>query len=349
MEYYAGIDVSLELSSVCVVDAKGKIVKEAKVESDPDALVAFLRGLAMPMERIGLEAGPLSQWLHAGLTKAGFEASLLETRHVKAALSAMTVKTDRKDARGIAQLLRMGWFRPVHCKSVGSQEVRALLVARKLLLSKLLDVEFSIRGILRGFGLKMGLVTSKSFELRVRELCVGQAMLEKICAAMLAARSSLKTEYNKLHKEILTIVRKDDVCRHLMTTPGVGPLVAITFKTGVDDPTRIGKSKGVGSLFGLTPKKYQSGETDVTGGISRVGDAMVRTALYEAANILLSRVTRFSALKRWGLDIAKRRGLKRAKVALARKIGVILHRMWIDGTSFRWTKEASKTQQLVQA
>jgi transposase len=180
-------------------------------------------------------------------------------------------------------------------------------------------------------------------------LCVGQAMLEKICAAMLAARSSLKTEYNKLHKEILTIVRKDDVCRHLMTTPGVGPLVAITFKTGVDDPTRIGKSKGVGSLFGLTPKKYQSGETDVTGGISRVGDAMVRTALYEAANILLSRVTRFSALKRWGLDIAKRRGLKRAKVALARKIGVILHRMWIDGTSFRWTKEASKTQQLVQA
>jgi transposase len=248
MEYYAGIDVSLEMSSVCIVDAKGKIVKEAKVESDPDALVAaFLRGLAMPIDRIGLEAGPLSQWLHAGLTKAGWETVLLETRHVKAALSAMTVKTDRKDARGIAHLLRMGWFRPVHCKSIGSQEVRALLVARKLLLSKLLDVEFSIRGILRGFGLKMGLVTRKSFEPRIRELSAGQAMLEQVCAAMLAARSALQAEYGKLQKEMLAIVRRDDVCRRLMTAPGVGPLVAITFKTGVDDPTRISKPRAVGS------------------------------------------------------------------------------------------------------
>ena len=346
MEYYAGIDVSLELSSVCVVDAKGKIVKEAKVGSDPGALVAFLRGLSLAIERIGLEAGPLSQWLHAGLTQAGFETVLLETRHVKAALSAMTVKTDRKDARGIAQLIRMGWFRPVHCKSVGSQEVRALLVARKLLLGKLLDVEFSIRGLLRGFGLKMGKVTRKSFEARVRKLCAGQSVLEQICAAMLAARSALQAEYTRLHKAMLAIVRKDAICRRLMTTPGVGPLVAITFKTGVDDPSRIGKSKAVGALFGLTPKKYQSGETDVTGGITRVGDEMVRTALYEAANVLLSRVTRFSALKRWGMVVAKRRGMKRAKVAVARKIGVILHRMWVDATSFRWAKEAPKVSLL---
>jgi len=349
MEYFIGIDVSLKLSSICVVDAKGKIVKEAKVESDPVALVSFIRELGLPIERIGLEAGPLSQWLHAGLSEAGFETVLLETRHVKAALSAMTVKTDRKDARGIAQLLRMGWFRPVHCKSLRSQEIRALLVARKLLLGKLLDVEFSIRGILRGFGLKMGRVTRKSFEPRVQELCAGQTMLERICTAMLAARSSLRAEFNKLHKEMLKIVRKDDVCRHLMTTPGVGPLVAITFKTGVDDPTRIGKSKAVGALFGLTPKKYQSGETDVTGGISRVGDAMVRSALYEAANTLLSRIKPFSALKRWGVDLAKRRGAKLAKVGLARKIGVILHRMWVDGSDFHWTKEeASKALQLAR-
>ena len=260
MQHYAGIDVSLELLSVCIVDAKGKIVKEAKVGSDPDTLVAFLRGLDLAIERIGLEAGPLSQWLHAGLTSAGFEAVLLETRHVKAALSAMTVKTDRKDARGIAQLIRMGWFRAVHCKSAGSQEVRALLVARKLLLSKLLDVEFSIRGILRGFGLKMGMVTRKRFEVRVRELYAGHAMLEQICSAMLTARSALQTEYAKLHKALLVIVREDEVCRRLMTTPGVGPLVAITFKTGVDDPSRIHKSKAVGALFGLTPKKYQSGK-----------------------------------------------------------------------------------------
>jgi transposase len=320
VDHYAGIDVSLELSSICIVDAKGKIVRETKVASDPDALVAFFKGLGFPVARIGLEAGTLSQWIYAGLAQAGFETVLLETRHVKAVLSAMTVKTDRKDARGIAQLIRMGWFRPVHCKSIGSQEVRALLVARKQLLCKQLDVEFSIRGILRGFGLKMGAVTRNGFETRVRELCVGQAMVEQIAEAMLAARATLQKEYSKLHKAMLAIVRADAVCRRLMTAPGIGPLVAITYKTALDDPARIQKSKAAGALFGLTPKKYQSGETDVTGGISRAGDEMVRTALYEAANIVLSRVTRFSALKRWAMDVAKRRGLKRAKVALARSV-----------------------------
>src|SRR5271166_7056761 len=211
MEYYAGIDVSLELSSVCIVDAKGKIVKEAKVESEPAALVDFLRGLDMSIDGIGLEAGPLSQWLNAGLTSSGFDTVLLETRHVKAALSAMTVKTDRKDARGIAQLLRMGWFKPVHCKSPGSQEVRALLVGRKQLLGKLVDVEACTRGILRGFGLKIGIVTRKGFEVRVRELCAGQAMLEQIADAMLSARASLQKEYSRLHKVMLTIVRADKV------------------------------------------------------------------------------------------------------------------------------------------
>ena len=180
MEHYAGIDVSLEWSSICVVDALGKIVKEAKISSEPATLVAFFEALGFAVKRIGLEAGPLSQWLHAGLERAGFEAVLLETRHVKAALSAMTVKTDRKDARGLAQLIRMGWFRPVHAKSIRSQEVRALLVARKQLLGRLIDVELSMRGILRGFGLKVGPVTRKGFEARIRELVTGQATLERI-------------------------------------------------------------------------------------------------------------------------------------------------------------------------
>jgi transposase len=338
VEHYAGIDVSLELSSVCVVDAQGKIVKEAKVASEPEALVVFFGALGFAVERIGLEAGPLSQWLHAGLKRAGLEAVLLETRHVKAALSAMMVKTDRKDARGLAQLIRMGWFRPVHAKSMGSQEVRALLVARKQLLGRLIDVELSIRGILRGFGLKVGPVTRKGFEARIRELVTGQATLERIAGAMLLARATLKVEYEKLHKIVLAIVREDAICRRLMTVPSVGPLVAITYKSAMDDPNRIAKSKAAGALFGLTPKKYQSGEKDVTGGITRAGDEMVRTALYEAANVLLSRITRFSKLKRWGMDVAKRRGSKRAKVALARKIAVILHRMWMDGTTYRWTE-----------
>src|SRR5215216_6121425 len=179
MEHYAGIDVSLERSSVCVVDSSGRIIREIKVASEPEALVGFFAGLGVAVTRIGLEAGPLSQWLHAGLTGAGFEAVLLETRHVKAALSAMVVKTDRKDARGIARLLRMGWYRPVHRKSPPAQEVRALLVGRKLLQGKLLDVELSIRGILRGFGLKVGEVSKGRFAARVRELTAGQPMLER--------------------------------------------------------------------------------------------------------------------------------------------------------------------------
>jgi transposase len=155
---------------------------------------------------------------------------------------------------------------------------------------------------------------------------------------MLAARATLKVEYEKLHKAVLAIVREDAVCRRLMTVPSVGPPVALTYKSAIDDPNRIAKSKAAGALFGLTPKKYQSGEKDVTGGITRTGDEMVRTALYEAANVLLGRITRFSKLKRWGMDVAKRRGSKRAKVVLARKIAVILHRMWVDGTTYRWTE-----------
>ena len=341
MDHFAGLDVSLEQTSVCVVDATGKIVREAKVASEPEALVRFFDQLGFPVVRIGLEAGPLSQWLHAGLTEAGLATVLLETRHVKAALSAMVVKTDRKDARGIAQLLRMGWYRPVHRKSADAQEVRALLVGRKLLQSKLRDVEFSIRGLLRGFGLKVGEVSKGRFAARVQELIAGQAMLEEVVGAMLTARAGLHSAFMRLHRKMLAIVRDDEVCRRLMTVPGVGPLVAVTFTATVDDPGRFSSSKAVGAHFGLTPKKYQSGETDVTGGVSKVGDALVRTALYEAANVLLSRTTRFSTLKRWALEVAKRRGLKRAKVALARKLAVVLLRIWATGGTFRFGKAAA--------
>jgi transposase len=341
VEHYAGIDVSLERSSVCVVDATGRIIREAKVASEPEALVDFFRRLGLPLTRVGLEAGPLSQWLRAGLAEAGLEAVLLETRHVKAALSAMVVETDRKDARGIAQLLRMGWYRPVHRKSPPAQEVRALLVGRKLLQAKLRDVELSIRGILRGFGLKVGEVSEGRFAARIKELIAGHEMLEAVVGAMLQARDSLQAEFMRLHRRMLAIVRGDAVCRRLMTAPGVGALVAVTFETAVDDPGRFRTAKAVGAHFGLTPKRYQSGETDVTGGISKAGDAMVRTALYEAANVMLTRSGRFSALKRWGLEVAKRRGARRAKVALARKLATVLHRLWVDGSEFRFGREAA--------
>lgn len=341
MEHYAGLDVSLEQTSVCVVDAQGQVLREVKVVSEPDALIRFLACQKLKIARVGLEAGPLSQWLHAGLATAGYEAVLLETRHVKAALSAMTVKTDRRDARGIAQLLRLGWYRPVHAKSASAQEVRSLLTARKLIQGKLLDIESGIRGVLRGFGLKVGAISRGRFEARIRDLVEGQAMLETVIGSMLTARAALQAEFARLHRALLALVRNDPVCRQLMSVPGVGAVVAITFRSGVDDPSRFRRSRDVGPHFGLTPRKYQSGELDVTGSISKVGDRMVRTALYEAASVMLTRTVRMSPLKSWAMGVAKRRGAKKARVALARKLGVVLHRMWVDGTSFRWASETA--------
>src|SRR4051794_16208185 len=210
MEHYAGIDVSVEWSSVCVVDGGGKIVREGKVASEPDALIVWFNSLGFGLARIGLEAGPLSQWLYAALREAGLAVELLETRHVRDAFKAMPVKTDRKDARGIAQLMRLGWFRPVHCKSIAAQEVRALLTARKLLQSKHLDVEMSLRGVLRGFGLKVGRTTPRSFAARIRELVEGHATLTVIAEALLAARETLGAQLRSLEKRLRDQAREDE-------------------------------------------------------------------------------------------------------------------------------------------
>ena len=327
--------MSLEQSSVCVVDADGQIVREAKVASEPEALISWFGSLGLQLTRIGLEAGPLSQWLYAAMRAAGLAVELLETRHVRTALQTMPVKTDRNDARGIAQLMRLGWFRPVHCKSAGAQEVRALLTARKLVQSKLFDVEMSLRGILRGFGLKVGPTTPKRFSGRIRDLVAGDARLEVIATALLAVHAVLLRELSGLEKRVRSMARADGRVRLLMSTPGVGAIVALTYASAIDDPSRFKSSKMVGAHFGLTPKKYQSGETDVTGRISKIGDSGVRAALYEAAHVILTRPIKAAGpLKSWGMKLAKRAGMKKAKVALARKLAVILHRMLVDGTVF---------------
>jgi len=341
MEHYAGIDVSLELSSVCVVDAAGRIIRETKVASEPEALLGWFRGLGVAMTRIGLEAGPLSQWLYAGMREAGLLVELLETRHVRDAFKAMPVKTDRNDGRGIAQLMRLGWFRPVHCKSLPAQETRAVLTARKLLQSKHHDVEMSLRGVLRGFGLKVGRTTPQTFPSRARELVAGHPTLTVVTEALLAARDTLQEQLHNLERRLRTLAKEDSRTRLLMTTPGVGAIVALTFVAAIDDPARFRSSKSVGAHFGLTPRKYQSGETDVTGRISKIGDGGVRTMLYEAANIILTHPVRGSVLKSWAARLAARSGMRKAKVALARKLAVVLHRMLVDGTPFAANRAAA--------
>jgi transposase len=274
--------------------------------------------------------------------KAGLAVELLETRHVSDAFKAMPVKSDRNDARNIAQLMRLGWFRPVHCKSMSAQETRAMLTARKLIQTKLQDIENSLRGILRGFGLKVGKTTKRSFATRISELVAGHPALETIAAAMLAVHMILLREFNSFEKRVRAISLLDAKARLLMSTPAVGPIISLTYACAIDDPARFASSKRAGPLFGLTPKKHQSGETDYSGRISKNGDASVREALYEAAHIILTKPIKGCAqLKSWPMRIAKRAGINKAKVALARKLAVIMLRMLKDNVPFNSTAKAT--------
>jgi transposase len=260
---------------------------------------------------------------------------------MRAVLQAQINKTDRNDARGIAQMMRVGLYRPVHVKTLRSQKLRMLLTHRKLLQSKAIAIDNDLRGTLRNFGLKVGVVGAVKFEARIKELVENLPDLAVLVEPLLVVRRVLRDQIAVLHRRLLAIVREDEVCRRLMTVPGVGPVVALTYRATVDVPARFHNSKAVGVSFGLTPSKYQSGEINRTGAISKCGDEMMRVMLYEAAQIMLVRSTKWSWLKAWAMKIARHRGMKKAIVALARRLAVIMHRIWVDGTEFRWTREVA--------
>lgn len=337
MSLYAGLDISVKTTAICVVDGSGRVLLETSVDSAPDAIAERLRECDQPFERIGLEAGPLSQWIYGGLIDSGLAAICVETRHMHAALSARINKTDRNDARGIAQMMRVGLFKAVHVKTSASQHRRLLLTSRKLLQRKIYDIENDLRGSLRNFGLKVGVVGAVKFEDRIHELVADHPLVAAIIGPLLEARAVLRVQFAKLHRMLLELVRTDPVCRRLMSAPGVGPIVALTFRTCVDNPARFSRSKSVGAHYGLTPRLYQSGEVARTGRISRCGDVMLRSSLYEAALVVITGPGRWNPLKAWGIAVARRRGMQKAIVAVARKLAIVLHRMWRDDTDFRWT------------
>ncbi|SDB74898.1 IS110 family RNA-guided transposase [Belnapia rosea] len=337
MEFFVGIDVSLDSSSICIVDERGVIIKEGKCPSEPEAIARFIRHKGRRVEHVGLETGGLSQWLHAGLTREGFRVTVMEARHVRASLATMRVKTDRNDTRGIAQLVRLGWFKAVHVKTPTAQETRALLGARQFLVDKVTGVENSMRAALRNFGLKMGPVTRSKWAARARELAAGNQALEIVVEALLRVRDALLEELRALDRKLLETARADPVVRTLMTAPGVGAIVALTFRSAVDDPDRFPRARDVGPWLGLTPSRYQSGQIDRMGRTTQAGDAGLRAALYEAAATLLGRVTKWSALKAWGVRLARRSGTKKARVAVARKLAVVLLSMWKADEPFRWS------------
>lgn len=339
MEYFAGLDVSLRSCALCIVDSKGAVFLERELPCEVDEIAACLKTFRHQIARIGFEAGTMSQQLFYGLTGEGFDVVCMEARQVNAALSAMRNKTDKNDARGIAQVLRTGWFSPVHMKSREAHGVRALLSTRKALLSKTIDLANEVRGLLKIFGIRLPkTVKHGSFDDVVRPMIEMDDVLTHALVPLLDARLVLYQHFLELDRRVKRAASRDEVCMRMMTVPGVGPIAALTFKAAVDDPARFKRSRTVAAHFGLTPRRFQSGEHDNPGRISKAGDRDVRATLYAAANALLMRTMAGLQIKSWGMRLMRTKGRRRAVVAVARKLAVLLHRMWVDGTQFRQEK-----------
>ncbi len=338
MKYFAGLDVSLEETAICAVDEAGRIVKEARAASEPEALIEALRKVDLPLERIGLEACSLTAWLHDGMCADGLRAICIETRQANAVMKTMPNKTDRNDARALVQIMRTGWYRQVHVKSRQCRLWRSLLVARRTVQNEMRTIENVVRAILREAGIKLGTPSRTAFASRVHELAGTDLVVMPLVEPLLMILATMLREFGRLTKQVLIIAGQEQVCRRLMSVPGVGPITALAFRATVDQPDRFRRSRDVGAHLGLTPARYQSGETDIQGKVSRCGDELARTALYEAAHSLLVLSKKWSSLRAWGMNVAKRRGMARARVAVARKLAVILHRMWSDATEFRFGK-----------
>lgn len=340
---YVGLDVSLAATSVCVLDDSGAVVFEGKARSTPEAIAAVLADRAPGVVRVGLETGPTSAWLWRGLVALGVPAVCLEARHARAALSARTHKTDRNDARGLAELVRVGWYREARVREADAQVVRALLLARRRLVDARRGVENQLRGIAKAFGLFADASTAgRGFLARMRRAAEEQPELLPVLRPLLTVHAAITEQVGALTARIVAAARRDAAARRMMTTPGVGALTAMAFRTAVGDPGRFRSSAQAGAFFGLAPRVHQSGETDRTGRITKAGDTMTRSYLFEAAGVLLKRVPRPSALKAWGTRLAERVGLKRAKVAVARKLAVLLHALWKGGAEFDWARQAAR-------
>jgi len=335
-QHYVGLDVSLEATAICVIDDQGTMIWRGKCASTPDAITAAVRAHAPAAVRVGLETGQLSNWLTLNLRRRGLPVVCLDARHAKAALSLQINKTDANDAHGLAQIVRTGWYREVAVKRMNAHTLRMLLVARAQLVSQRQKIANTIRGLLKTFGLVIVRGSKGLFSVRVREQIAGNNVLVAIIEPLLVVWHAVREQVTVLDRQILARARTDAAARHLMTIPGIGVVVALAYTAVIDDPARFRKSASVGAYLGLTPRRYQSGEVDTSGHISKCDDGLLRAYLFEAATVLLCRHSRASTLKTWGLALAKRIGMRRARVAVARKLAVIMHRVWSDRSEFRW-------------
>jgi transposase len=342
MKQYVGLDVSQKETSICVVDEVGQVLFEGKAKSDPGALSALLRKRAPQAERIGFETGAMASWLWHELRRVDLPVACIDARHAHAALSVRMNKSDQNDARGLAELVRVGWYREVKVKSEESQKIRAIIVARSRLVAIRRDIENQVRSLIKEYGLLLPRAIGLQFRKKVCELLGKDHQLLGVIAPLLSIHEQICKQQSKFDNEVRQLAKADETTRRLMTVPGVGVVTALTFRHTIDDPSRFRSASSVGAYLGLTPRRNQSGETDINGKISRWGDRLLRTYLFEAATVLLYRTKKWSSLKAWGMKLAKRIGMRKAKIAIARKIAIVLHCIWVDGTSFDWghAKEA---------
>jgi transposase len=344
MKHYVGLDVSLKEVSICVIDADGGVIAEGKVATEPALILSWVEDRIGTVERIVHESGPLSIWLTRALASRGAPVVCIDARAAHKALSARMNKSDRADAEALAQLARTGWYREVHIKSEASDRLRLLLGARERMIRIRRDIEAQARGVLKTYGIRLGTVTQgrnrAGFRDQFKAAAAGDPILEAVAASLIAVHDVACAEAATIEDELLAIARDSGLARRLMTVPGVGPIVALNFIAAIDDAGRFAKATDVGAYLGLTPRRYQSGEIDYSGRISKRGNSAMRTLLFEAANVLITRVRRFSPLKAWAVRLAARKGFRKAAVAAARKIAVVMLRLWRDGTTFAWTKEA---------
>ncbi len=337
VEVYAGLDVSDKSTHVCVTSVKGEVVWAGACATDPEVIARTLKTRAPRLARAILETGPLSTFLYHGLKERGVPVVCVCARHAKGVLSARVNKSDPHDAEGLAQMARTGWFKEVRIKQEATHLDRARLKIRDQLVEARDAMAGQLRGLLKLFGLRLGKVTTPNKRReRLTALFALKPELAPILAPLIASLEALEVQIAGASKALAASAAADPVAARLMSVPGVGPMVALKYKSSIEDPNRFARGEDVGAFAGLAPRRNQSGERDFKGGISKAGDPMLRSALYEAANSLLSRVKRPCALQAWGLRLAQTKGGKRARVAVARKLAILLHRLWQSETEFRW-------------
>lgn len=329
MGVYVGLDVSLKRTAICVLDEAGDVAFEGWADTHPELIAAALSRWGGEICLLGLETGSSTPWLARELEAAGFPVVAMDARRAADAMKARVMKTDRSDARALAEMLRTGWYTRVHVKSEESHRIKALLSSRDQLVRNKRSFFGQIRGMLRPFGIRLAARQGgRAFDEAARAACLHDDLLYACVNALLEALASIESQIAVLDKQVRLVMQRSKPCWHLTSVPCVGPITALAFVAAVEDPGRFRRSRDIGAYLGLTPKRYQSGERDITGAISKQGDAMARHFLYEAANCLLTTWSGRSPLKSWGLALVKRSGAKKARVAVARKLACLLLRLW---------------------